>query len=64
MIFFSLNVLSFAGYPPTPNGFSELYEKSTETCNYKFYFVMIIKYYLAFYSEADQNYFSPFDYYL
>lgn len=31
-------MLSFAGYPPTPYGFSELYEKSTETCNYKFYY--------------------------
>lgn len=57
-------MFAFAGYPPTPYGFSKLYEKSTETRNYKFYFEMIIIYYLAFYSDADQNYFSSFDYYL
>lgn len=57
-------MFTFAGYPPTPYGFSKLYEKSTETRNYKLYFEMIIKYYLAFYSDADQNYFSSFDYYL
>lgn len=57
-------MFTFAGYPPTPYGFSKLYEKSIETRNYKLYFEMIIKYYLAFYSDADQNYFSSFDYYL
>lgn len=55
-------MFTFAGYPPTPYGFSKLYEKSIETRNYKLYFEMIIKYYLAFYSDADQNYFSSFDY--
>lgn len=57
-------MFAFAGYPPTPYGFSKLYEKSIETRNYKLYFEMIIIYYLAFYSDADQNYFSSFDYYL
>lgn len=57
-------MFAFAGYPPTPYGFSKLYEKSIETRNYKLYFEMIIIYYLEFYSDADQNYFSSFDYYL
>lgn len=57
-------MFAFAGYPPTPYGFSKLYEKSIETRNYKLYFEMIIIYYLAFYSDADQIYFSSFDYYL
>lgn len=37
-------MFAFAGYPPTPYGFSKLYEKSIETRNYKLYFEMIIIY--------------------
>lgn len=59
-------MFAFAGYSPTPYEFSTLYEKSIETRNYMFYFDAYWwnEYYLIFYSDAEQNYVSSFDFYL
>lgn len=43
----------FVGYLFMFYGFFKFYEKSIEICNYKFYFEMIIIYYLVFYSDVD-----------